>query len=187
MVLAHGVALLPTGWNRPWRMSVAVAAWTMLAVVVPFTGIGSVAERPGLDQLVAFLDARPITALRADYWLAYRIVVRTDERIAASPIVTIKFDRYEERVRQADAAAGGGGVLVIKRPDTAAYLVGAPPFDAYPQFRDHQRVNVSLWTVFLPNATPPDSTAPTSSGGGWGLGDLVAWPRRCSSSRTTRP
>ncbi len=170
VVLAHGVALLPTGSARPWRMSVAVAVWTMLAVVMPFTEIGSVAERPGLDQLVAFLDARHITAIRADYWLAYRIVVRTNERIAASPIVTIKFDRYEERVRRADTAAGGGGVLVIKRPDTAAYLAGAPPFDVYPQFRDHQRVNVSLWTVFLPNTmppdtTPPDSTPPTSSNG----------------------
>ena len=159
LTLAHGVALLPRRWPTGLAVPFTVVAWAVLAVVVPFRdGIGTTLTEPeaDLDQLVAFLDARQITAARADYWVAYRLVVRSDERIAASPLAPVKFDRYEQRVRQADAM--GAGVLVLETAQVAAYPTTTPPVDfpysAFPQFQNHQRVAVGSWTVFLPPGTP---------------------------------
>lgn len=167
LVVAHGVALLPVGWVGGLRVPTAVAAWSVLAVMLPFRqGIGAL-EGPDrdIDQLVAVLDAHQATAVRADYWVAYRVVVHTDERIAASPLDPVKFDRYEQRVRRADARADGADVLVLDTDQVAAYLAAAAPFDAFPlngfaQYRAHGRVEVSQWTVFL----PPPGASPIGGG-----------------------
>lgn len=169
IAVGHGVALLPRGWTGGHRVHLAIVAWAIVAVVAPLR-VGGDPLRvtdEALDELVAFLDARQVTAVRADYWVAYRIVVRTDERIAASPLSPVKFERYERRVRRAEAATGGAGVLVLETDQVGPYLAAAPPFDAAPlngfsQFRGHQRVDVAEWSVFL----PPSPAASTTTGGG---------------------
>jgi len=169
LVVAHGVALLPPGWRTGRGVALVATAWALLAVALPVsrTDMAAFADRTGeVDQLVEFLDARQITAIRADYWVAYRVVVESDERIAASPLAPIKFDRYEQRVRRADAAAGGAGVLVLDRDQAATYSAavarGELPYRSFPQFQGHRRVEVSRWTVFLPPGPP---AAPTTGGG----------------------
>jgi hypothetical protein len=92
--------------------------------------------------------------------------VRTDERIAASPLAPVKFERYERRVRRAEAATGDAGVLVLETSQVGPYLAAAPPFDTAPlsgfsQFREHLRVEVAVWSVFL----PPAPSASTATGG----------------------
>ena len=165
LVVAHGVALAPPGWRTGRRICLVTTAWALLAVALPVsrTDMAAFADRTGeVGQLVAFLDARQITAVRADYWVAYRVVVESDERIAASPLDPIKFDRYEQRVRQ----AGGAGVLVLDRDQAATYPAavarGELPYRTFPQFQGHQRVEVSRWTVFL----PPGPPAAATTGGG---------------------
>ncbi len=169
LVVAHGVALLPPGWRTGRSIALVATAWALLAVALPLsrTDMAAFGDRTGeVDQLVDFLDARQITAVRADYWVAYRVVVESDERIAASPLDPIKFDRYEQRVRQADTDAGGAGVLVLDRDQAATYPAavarGELPYRSFPQFQGHQQVEVSRWTVFLPPGPPAAST----TGGG---------------------
>ena len=150
MVVGHGAALL-TALRRP-RVGVVplVVAWAVLATAVPlWTQLPHdlVAPNRDVEVLADTLRAHGVSVVRADYWIAYRLVAVTDERVVASPIAPIKFLRYEEVVRAAEAR--GEAALVLFTAQVPDYLAGKPPFDRHQGFRSGARVHVGSWTVFL--------------------------------------
>jgi hypothetical protein len=53
---------------------------------------------PSLDAIERLLDRRDIDHVYADYWIAYRLTFDTDERIIASPVLSVRNDDWAEEV-----------------------------------------------------------------------------------------
>lgn len=98
----------------------------VLALAIGITGVGlqrmyEVSEVDGsrarignvgdLSAAVAVLDREHITAVHADYWVAYRIDFETGERIIAAPSWGI--DRYEPYTHQVAASPRSAWVVTI--------------------------------------------------------------------------
>lgn len=61
---------------------------------------------PDLDDVIAILDRERVTRVWGDYWVAYRLVFETDERIIATPSAGIRrYDPYTDELRRADRSA----------------------------------------------------------------------------------
>lgn len=99
------VALARLRWQR-------LVAPTIVTAVLGLAVIGANAsvqidEPPGrwdvaareIDPLVDLLDEEGVDRAFADYWIAYRLTLETEEDVIASPLVTIRHPPYEEAVR----------------------------------------------------------------------------------------
>lgn len=59
---------------------------------------------PGdLRPVIARLNAEGHDRVFADYWIAYRLALATDEKVIASPLQTIRYQPYETKVRAAES------------------------------------------------------------------------------------
>ncbi|MCA1691516.1 MAG: glycosyltransferase family 39 protein, partial [Actinobacteria bacterium] len=58
---------------------------------------------PGdLSPVIARLDAEGQDRVFADYWIAYRLALATDEKVIAAPLQMIRYEPYEAEVRAAE-------------------------------------------------------------------------------------
>lgn len=118
----------------------AIAGWMVLALVVPAL---LRLPRPPVDPdadlapVVAVLRENQVTAVRAEYWIAYRLAYSTDEDVEASPTSLVKFPRYEATVRRAEEA--GTAALVLQR------------YQPLPAMRPPRLVEAGPYLVFLPD------------------------------------
>ncbi|MCA1673887.1 MAG: hypothetical protein LC799_17360, partial [Actinobacteria bacterium] len=57
---------------------------------------------PGdLSPVIARLNAEGHDRVFADYWIAYRLALATDEKVIASPLQRVRYQPYEAKVRAA--------------------------------------------------------------------------------------
>ena len=94
------------------------AAAALMAACVLVTGIGlsriaAIGDAggtplllPDLDEAIAVLDRRGVSAVWGDYWIVYRLDWLTGERIVGAPAVGIeRYEPYERQVRAAERSA----------------------------------------------------------------------------------
>ena len=118
----------------------AIVAWITLALVVPAAvrlPHHRVDPDADLAPVVTVLRANGISALRAEYWIAYRLAYAAHEEFDVSPTSTVKFARYEAAVRSAEARGAAAMVLQRYQPvppghpprlvEVGPYLVYLPP------------------------------------------------------------
>jgi hypothetical protein len=117
----------------------ALVAWTVLAVAVPMAQrlpAPPVDPDADLAPLVAVLRDNDVKAVRAEYWIAYRLAYATEEEFSASPVTPVKFQRYERVVSQAERE--GTAALVLQR------------YQPIPPAHPPRRVDAGPYVVFLP-------------------------------------
>jgi hypothetical protein len=133
VVLAQASERLP-GRRAPVLVACALGAWMALALAVPALVR---LPRPPVDPdadlapVVAVLRENQVTAVRAEYWIAYRLAYSTEEELEASPTSVVKFPRYEAVVRRAEEAGTAALVLQRYQPVPAEHpprLVEAGPY-----------------------------------------------------------
>ena len=123
-----------------WVLARLVGGWRSALVIglaaVTLTGVGlarlhTVSESPGtefkvgavgsLDRAIDALDEAHVTAVYADYWVAYRLVFESDERILARPSAgTHRSPEYRAAVEASPEVA-----WVVSEGDQAAALEAA--------------------------------------------------------------
>ena len=119
-------ALVPLGlaglWarsTRRWRILVCVALALWLGANVSRSLRDAAAVDRGMDALVDALEARHLTAVYTDYWIAYPLMFLSGERILASPAAgPANVDRHPPTSRA--VAASARPVYVFRRETEAS-------------------------------------------------------------------
>lgn len=104
--------------ERRWQYTSSIAAALMVTAAITVVGLVrmvDISDNSGVFKVGHVGDLRPaervleangITDVFADYWVAYRIVYDTNERIVAAPSAGIdRYRRYSDRVRAAPLPA----------------------------------------------------------------------------------
>ena len=125
---------------KPIPFAFSAAALAVVGVV-GFASIGRDTKgfqwrEPDVLSLVGLLDSRGVTAVRGDYWIAYRIAHVSSERIPASDWDLKRIPRLERRV------------LASKR---LAYVLTSPAAEfRIPSRETLERVESGTYIVYLP-------------------------------------
>lgn len=139
VVAAQAIQRLTAG-RSTFVVGAAVLTWMILALAVPaLVRLPPLPVDPDADlkPVLTVLRENRITAVRAEYWIAYRLTYATGEVVTASPIAPVKFDRYEGVVRRAEQA--GTAAMVLQRRQAVPVL--HPP----------RLVEAGAYLVFLPS------------------------------------
>jgi len=110
LVLGAALAKVPRGIAVAAVGALAILTVAVLAAftAVPGPAAPDVAVPDNITPLIEFLDDHDVTTVEADYWIAYRLVFESDERIvAATTTGIIRNDRYQ------DAVIGGADARVF--------------------------------------------------------------------------
>jgi hypothetical protein len=89
---------------RPWTWVVAACAVIALCAANLYTN-GTTFGREDVQPLARILQARGITAVYSDYWLAYPLVFESEERIAAVAVNDDLSRGYNRRLLYLQQAA----------------------------------------------------------------------------------
>ena len=116
--------------------AVALVAATTLSVVglEKLRDIGGFAygsAPTSVAPVIRVLDRRHLTRARADYWIAFRVIFVTHERIIVAPTTTSRHRRYDELVARSDRVAHVFVAGASEERSERASLVGAG-FEAIP-------------------------------------------------------
>jgi hypothetical protein len=98
---------------------------------------------PGLGSIERLLERRGIDHVYGDYWIAYRLMFDTDERVTASPVLSVRNDEFA-----AEVAAGRETPYVVYAGDVYDREFGPALHEAGISF---ERLVTGDYALYLPD------------------------------------
>jgi hypothetical protein len=154
-------AALRTRWLLSTVLAVALAltatgTWQINSRFLPRNYAPDVAVPADLRPLEQLLRDERVETAFADYWLAYRIMFETEERVTVTPVYTVRHRQIDQRVRNAERPA-------------YVFVAGATPLSRFLDFCQARSIPVSVRrrdSFVL--VQPARRVLPEEVPGGWG-------------------